>query len=185
MVLRPTMLTKVPIRRSIGLPCLSLFKTGPRSVLPSLALARACSTAAPAPRGYYIRSLSCVRFYFLNSLLLQDLRSRPRWSRVPKRRLLSSWGRSRQTLCPLLDLYLGTVTDLPHQHFMRGIRRPLGFPHRTHSSRWRVGSYPQLRSFLLSQDDHVNNHLSIGIIPRPQSTLRCVKSRPSLANQKV
>jgi len=36
----------------------------------------------------------------------------------------------------------------------------------------------------LVTDDHVNNHLFIGDHPRPQSTLRCVKSRPSLANQK-
>src|SRR5882672_8727647 len=91
--------------------------------------------------------LTLCSILFLNSVLLQDLHSQPRWLRVPKRCLLSSWGHSRQTLHPLLDPYLGTNTDSPHQHFMRGIRCPLGFPHRTHSSRWRVGSYPQLRSF--------------------------------------
>src|SRR5882672_9347195 len=94
----------------------------------------------------YLISLLCS-ILFLNCVLLQDPHSRPRWSRVPKRRLLSSWGHSRQTLCPLLDPYLGTDTDSPHQHFMHGTCRPLGFPHWTCSSQWRVGSYPQLRSF--------------------------------------
>src|SRR5882672_2127141 len=84
---------------------------------------------------------------FLNCVLLQDLHSQPRWSLVPKRHLLSSWGHSHQTRRPLLDPYLGTDTASPHQHFMCGIHLPLGFPHWTGSSRWRVGSYPQLWSF--------------------------------------
>src|SRR5882672_9003177 len=94
----------------------------------------------------YLISLLCS-ILFLNCVLLQDPHSRPRWSRVPKRRLLESWGRSRQTLCPLLDPYHGTDTDFPHQHFMHGTRHPLGFPHWTHSSQWQVESYPQLWSF--------------------------------------
>src|SRR5882672_4900397 len=94
----------------------------------------------------YPTSLLCS-ILFLNSVLLQDLHSRPRWSQVPKRHLLSSWGRSRQNLCPLLDPYLGTNTDSPHQHFMCGTNCPVGFLHRTHLSQWWVGSYPQLRSF--------------------------------------
>src|SRR5882672_7657086 len=94
----------------------------------------------------YLISLLCS-IPFQNCVLCQDLHSQPRWSRVPKRCLLSSWGCSHQNLCPLLDPYLGTDTDLPHQHFMCGTHRPLGFPHQTHSSQWRVGSYPQLQSF--------------------------------------
>src|SRR5882672_10956439 len=94
----------------------------------------------------YLISLLCS-ILFLYSVLLQDLHSQPRWSQVPKRRLLSSWGHSRQTLYPLLDPYLGTDTDFPHQHFMRGTCHPLCFPHQTRLSRWRVGSYPQLWSF--------------------------------------
>src|SRR5882672_9742165 len=94
----------------------------------------------------YLISLLCS-ILFLNSVLLQDLHSRPRWSLVPKRHLLSSWGHSCQTLHPLLDPYLGTDTDSSHQHFMHGTCHLLGFPHWTCSSQWWVGSYPQLRSF--------------------------------------
>src|SRR5882724_7158027 len=80
---------------------------------------------------------------FLNFVTLQDLRSRPGWSRSQNQCLLSSWGHSHQTLCPLLDLYLGTNRDLSHPNSCtRGIRYHLGFLHQTISLRSRVGSPP-------------------------------------------
>src|SRR5882724_10979967 len=85
---------------------------------------------------------------FLNFVTLQDLQSRPGWSRSQNRRLLSSWGCSHQTLSPLLDLYLGTDPDLSHPNSCtHGIRCCLGFLHWTNSLQLWVGSPPQLRSF--------------------------------------
>src|SRR5882724_5295450 len=48
----------------------------------------------------YLISLPLL-ILFLNFVLLQDVRSRPKWSRSRNQHLLSIWGHSRQTLCPL------------------------------------------------------------------------------------
>src|SRR5882724_11391867 len=86
---------------------------------------------------------------FLNFGTLQDLQSQPGWSQSQNQCLLSSWGHSCQTLCPLLDLYLGIDPDSSCPNSCtRGIRCCLGFLCRSNSLRSRVGPPPQLRSFL-------------------------------------
>src|SRR5882724_5787178 len=85
---------------------------------------------------------------FLNCVVLQDIRSQPKWSRSQNQCLLSSWGHSHQTLHHLLDLYLGTDLDSSHPNSCtHGIHCHLGFPRRTNPLQSQVGSPPQLRSF--------------------------------------
>src|SRR5882724_602512 len=80
-----------------------------------------------AMRISFLISLLCS-ILSLNSVILQDLRSRPGWSRSQNQCLLSSWGHSCQMLCPLLDLYLGTDQDSSHPNsFTCGIHCLLGF----------------------------------------------------------
>src|SRR5882724_3657604 len=142
-------------------------------------------------------SLLCS-ILFLNCVILQDLRSQPRWSRSQNRHLLSSWGHSHQTLHPLLDLYLGTNLDLSTRtHALMGSIVTLVF----HIGQFSpiVGGVPTPATiFSLLREDHVNNHISLppqnmdmrtlcqvevtpckseGIEPSPWSTLCQVKLR--------
>src|SRR5882724_9264523 len=124
------------------------FKTGPRSVLPSLALARACSTATLHHEDI-ISDLPPV-FDSIPELCNSSGPLIPT-RMVPISKLMSSVKLglfSSNSVPPLLDLYLGTDPDSSHPNSCtHGICCRLGFPHWTNSLQSWVGSPPQLQSF--------------------------------------
>jgi len=134
----------------------------------------------PASRGYYIQPLSC--FDSIPELCTASgLHSRPSGRECAKD-VFCQVGAVLVKLCTPLGSYLGTDTDLPHSTSCMGSASSW-FSASTHSSRWRVGHIPAT-VLPLSRDDHVNNHLFIGINPR-HSQHSAVSSRGILANQKV
>jgi len=100
---------------------------------------------------------------------------------VPKKTLLSSWA-VLVKLCAPSGSIPWEPHDSPHQHFIMGPVVLLVFCI-GHFELIACGVISPATVLPLSRDDHVNNHLFMGIIPDHSNT-RCVKSRPSLANQR-
>jgi len=161
------------------------FNTGPQSALPSLALARACSTAALRHEDIISISLLLL-ILFLNFVLHQDFDPNQGSPDRENDVFCQVWGHSRQTLRPLLDLYLGTDPDSSHLKLMHSWD-PLSpwFSASDKVSPTAGGVSTPATIFPLLREDHVNNHLSLGVPPRTRIREPRVKSRSFLANQKV
>jgi len=160
-------LTHLPNRPSISLPSLAF---GP-------------GHAPPPPWRHEDIISPPVLILFLNCVLLQDLRSRPRWSRSQNRRLLSS-GAVLVKLCIPLGSILGTDLDFVHpNHALVG---PIvAWFSASNKFSLTVGGAPTpAMIFPLLGKIMLINHVSLGFLPRIQICEPCV-SRVTLTIQEV
>jgi len=198
---------EVPIGRLIGLLCL-LPSKGPTISVTIVALARACSTAALRHKDI-ISDLSPV-FDSIPELCTASGPSTPdQGGRGCPKDVFCQVGAVLVKLCAPSWIHTLGPTRIRPTALHAWDLSSSWFPHQTHFEPMAGRVISPAMVLPLSRDDHVNNHLFIGdqppttvntplcqdeAIPRKPEGIepfthgqhcRCVKSRPSLANQKV